>query len=785
MAGMLDFLGTYSDRELKSINKIVDKIEKFDEETSKLSDYQLKNKTVEFKERLSDGESLDNILPEAFAVVREVGYRVLNKKHYRVQLIGGVVLHQGRISEMKTGEGKTLVSTLPAYLNALSGKPVHIITTNDYLAKRDSDEMRQIHEFLGITVGVILHDMEPEERRQQYKCDVVYGTNSEFGFDYLRDNMVTNKEERVQRELCYCIVDEIDSILIDEARTPLIISGQGEESTKLYIDADKFVKKLKYKIHYEVDRKGKSVILTDEGIEKLEEYFKIENYSDMENRDLQHHITQALKANYTMEINKDYIVKKGEVLIVDEFTGRVMEGRRFSEGLHQALEAKEKVKIQKESKTLATITLQNYFRIYTKLSGMSGTAETEDIEFQEIYGLDVIVIPTNKPITRIDEPDLIYKNLALKYNAIVEDLIKCHEKGQPVLVGTSSIQKSEDISYLLKLKGIKHYVLNAKNHEKEAAIVEKAGEKGAITIATNMAGRGTDIKLGEGIRELGGLRIIGSDRHEARRIDNQLRGRAGRQGDVGSSRFYLSLQDDILKVFDTDIFNNIFGKMDIPDDMVIQSKSVSRAVENAQKNVEGNNFEARKNLIGFDDVINKQRTVIYNERNIVLENEAVSDEIEAMINYVAADIVKTHLEENIGVQDDFEEVYSENIKSLLISAKTFGIEDNCINENKLLDLSLEDTEELFKELFMTKYENFKHSFEKDDFTSKEREILLSVVDEKWIDHLDNMEHLKEGIKLRSYRQEDPVVAFKIESSEAFNDMIKSLKYEVVRRIITI
>ncbi|MEG0308859.1 MAG: preprotein translocase subunit SecA [Clostridium sp.] len=800
MVGILDILGTYSERELKSVYKIVDKIESFHDELKSFSDIELKEKTIEFKERLGIGESLDNLLPEAFAVVREASSRVLSMKHYRVQLIGGVILHQGRIAEMKTGEGKTLVATLSSYLNALTGEPVHIITTNDYLAKRDRDEMGRVHEFLGLTVGVILHEMKPDERRQQYNCDIVYGTNSEFGFDYLRDNMAVKKEKRVQRGLEYCIVDEIDSILIDEARTPLIISGEGEKSTELYVIADKFVKSLKKNVDYEIDRGGRSAVLTDAGIELLEKKFNIENYSDMENRDIQHHIAQALKANYTMELNKDYISKKGEIFIVDGFTGRVMEGRRFSEGLHQAIEAKEGVKIQKESKTLATITLQNYFRMYTKLSGMSGTAITEDLEFQEIYGLDVIAIPTNKPVARVDELDFVYKTLTSKYNAIIEDIVSCNKKGQPILVGTSNIQKSEDISYLLKRRGIKHYVLNAKNHEKEASIVEKAGQFGAITIATNMAGRGTDIKLDPEVVTLGGLRVIGTDRHEARRIDNQLRGRSGRQGDVGSSRFYLSLQDDLFKVYEADRFNSLFGRMELPEDTPIERRLVSKIVENAQKNVEGNSFETRKNLIGFDDVINKQRLVIYDERNFVLDNGDVSQYIKDMVEFVSKDMVKNHLEANIGENDDYEEIYESNMRDLIVFARGLGIEKEEIDLEILIYEDVDKVQKIFNETIMDMYKSLEESFvveqtlnddeevEKQDkineeFKNFERGILLSVVDEKWVDHIDNMEHLKEGIKLRAYRQVDPVVEFKMESSEAFEDMVKSVKYSVVKEVI--
>jgi len=788
MEGFLNILGNYSNRELKKIYPIVDKIEKLDEEFSKLSNEELKNKTIEFKDRLEKGETLDDILIEAFATVREAAFRVLGMKHYRVQLIGGMVLYQGRIAEMKTGEGKTLVGTLSAYLNALTGQGVHIITTNDYLAKRDRDEMGKVHEFLGLSVGVILHDMQPDERRAQYACDITYGTNSELGFDYLRDNMATKKEDRVQRELNYCIVDEIDSILIDEARTPLIISGEGKKPTKYYIVVDKFVRGLKEKEDYEVDRKGKAVILTALGIEKLEKYFNIENYADPENRDLQHHVSQALRAHYTMHLNKDYIVKKGEVLIVDEFTGRVMEGRRFSEGLHEALEAKEGVRIQKESKTLATITIQNYFRMYNRLSGMSGTAVTEETEFQEIYGLDVITIPTNKPVQRIDHKDIIYKTLKDKYDAIIEDILICHKKGQPVLVGTSSIQKSEDISYLLKRRGIKHYLLNAKNHEKEAKIVEKAGRKDAITIATNMAGRGTDIKINDEVRALGGLRIIGTDRHDARRIDNQLKGRAGRQGDVGSSQFYISLQDELFKVFEADRFNSLFGKLDLPEHEPITEKSVYKAVEFAQKAIEGNSFETRKNIIGFDDVINKQRLVIYDQRNFVLDKGDITENIDDMIKFVLEDIVKKHLtdalkQDAIDDADDFDD----NLRKLVLFLNDFGIVDEeIINFENLENKSIDIIQRIVNRAVKHIYEGVMESFDtEEEFKDKQREILLKNVDQKWIDHLDNMEHLKDGIKLRSYRQLDPVREFQVESSAAFNEMVLSIKYDTVKDLLKI
>ena len=610
--------GTYSEREVKRIKPLVDKIESLDSAMGELSEEQLKAKTGEFRERYKNGESLDDLLPEAFAVVREASWRVLKMKHYREQLIGGIVLHQGRIAEMKTGEGKTLVATLPAYLNAISGEGVHVITVNDYLASRDREWMGQIYEYLGLTTGVVVHDLNNDQRREAYNADITYGTNNEFGFDYLRDNMVIYKEERVQRGLNFVIVDEVDSILIDEARTPLIISGAGEKSTEFYKVADYFVKTLIAEEDYTIDEKANAVMLTDKGIEKAEKAFKVENYADAENMQLQHYVTQALKANYFMKLDKDYMVKDGEVIIVDEFTGRLMEGRRYSDGLHQAIEAKEGVKIARESKTLATITFQNYFRMYNKLSGMTGTALTEENEFREIYGLDVIVIPTHRPIQRVDNHDIVYKTAKGKYNAIVEEIKKAHAKGQPVLVGTASIEKSEIISALLKKQGIKHKVLNAKYHEQEAEIIADAGEVNSVTIATNMAGRGTDIKLGEGALEAGGLKIIGTERHESRRIDNQLRGRSGRQGDIGESTFFISLEDDLMRIFMSEKTHAMVDKLGLEDDDAIESKIITRSIESAQKKVEGHNFDIRKNLLGYDDVMNMQREIIYKQRAQVL-----------------------------------------------------------------------------------------------------------------------------------------------------------------------
>ena len=606
--GLFDkIFGSYSDREVKRITPIVDKIDSLGPEMEKLSDEELKQKTFEFKDRYAKGESLDDMLPEAFAVCREASTRVLGMKHYREQLIGGTVLHQGRIAEMKTGEGKTLVATLPVYLNAIAGKGVHVITVNDYLATRDKEWMGQLYEFLGLTTGVIVHGLTNDQRREAYNADITYGTNNEFGFDYLRDNMVIYKEERVQRPLHYCIVDEVDSILIDEARTPLIISGAGSKSTDLYKIADFFVKKLREEEDYTIDEKAHAAMLTDKGVAEAEKAFGIENYADANNMELQHHITQALKANYVMKRDKDYMVKDDEIAIVDEFTGRLMEGRRYSDGLHQAIEAKEGVKVQRESKTLATITFQNYFRMYTKLAGMTGTALTEETEFREIYGLDVVVIPTHRPVQREDHSDLVFKTAKGKYDAIVEEIIETHKTGQPVLVGTTSIEKSEYLSSLLKKKGIPHKVLNARYHEQEAEIVSHAGELGNITIATNMAGRGTDIKLGEGVLEVGGLKIIGTERHESRRIDNQLRGRSGRQGDKGHSRFYISLEDDLMRIFGSEKLQAVVDRLGLEETEAIESKMVTKSIENAQKKVEGNNFDIRKTLLGYDDVMNKQK----------------------------------------------------------------------------------------------------------------------------------------------------------------------------------
>ena len=755
-------LYNYSGRELKKIYPIIDKIEALDEEISSLTDEELKSKTNEFKARLSDGESLDELLPEAFAVVREASKRVLGMKHYRVQLIGGVVLHQGRVAEMRTGEGKTLVATCPAYLNALNGNGVHIVTTNEYLAKRDCDEMSAIYSFLGVTSGTILHDMSPDERREIYNRDIVYGINSEIGFDYLKDNMVTKKEDRIQRGLNFAIVDEIDSILIDEARTPLIISGEGKEATDIYITVDNFVKSLIKDKDYEVDEKKKAVILLDSGIDKLESFFNIENYADENNIRLRHIITQSLKANYAMTKDVDYIENdEGEILIVDTFTGRVMDGRRFSDGLHQAIEAKEDVDIQADAETLATITLQNLFRLYNKLSGMSGTVLTEEEEFMEIYSLDIIEVPTNKPIARIDREDKVYTNIAEKYKAVVEEIIETNKKGQPILVGTASIQKSEDISALLKRRGIKHNVLNAKNHEKEAKIVERAGEKGAITIATNMAGRGTDIKLSDEVRALGGLKIIGTERHDSRRVDNQLRGRAGRQGDVGESIFFVSLEDDMIKNYISQKYKNILNKLTL-EDGYIDSQSANKAVESAQKAIEDDNFKGRKDIVAYDDVLNTQREVIYSQRNLVLDKEDIKEDIFNIIKSIISKYV------------DKEELFEKLIELNLIFEK-----------DKYLAYTTSGLIKYIMEELEAKIEEYEEELSIEEERKREREILLSHVDRLWIEYLKEIDVVRQGVNLQSYKQVDPVQIFMMQSSKLFNNIVEEIKEETIKEIFAL
>ncbi|MBU3101376.1 MULTISPECIES: preprotein translocase subunit SecA [Clostridium] len=765
--------GSYSDREIKRIISTVDKIEALDSMMTNLSDEELKAKTEEFKTSLSNGKTLEDILPEAFAVVREASWRVLKMKHFRVQLIGGIILHQGRITEMKTGEGKTLVATLPSYLNALEGKGVHVITVNDYLAKRDKEEMGRIHEFLGLTVGVIIHDIDQTQRQAAYNADITYGTNNEFGFDYLRDNMVVYKEERVQRKLNFVIVDEVDSILIDEARTPLIISGEGEKSTDFYKVADHFVKTLVKEEDYTIDEKASAVIMSDEGIDKAEKFFSLDNYADAANMNIQHHVVQALKANYIMRKDKDYMEKDGEVVIVDEFTGRLMEGRRYSDGLHQAIEAKEGVKIEKESKTLATITFQNYFRMYTKIAGMTGTALTEENEFREIYGLDVLVIPTNKPLARIDNADLVFKTVRGKYKAIIDEIVETHKINQPVLVGTVSIEKSELLSEMLKRKGVPHQVLNAKYHEKEAEIIAHAGSLGMVTIATNMAGRGTDIKLFDGVIEVGGLKIIGTERHESRRIDNQLRGRAGRQGDPGSTRFYISLEDDLMRIFGSERLQGVVGKLGLTDEDAIESKMVSGAIESAQKKVEGNNFDIRKNVVQYDDVMNQQREIIYKQRTEVLQGEDTKDEIEDMIKDVIFTTVDSHI-------TDVEEELDEELAKLISYFEEIFLPKDMVTVDELGKLTNEEIKEKLLEIAQRIYTQRGEDFGDEQIREVERVILLRVVDSKWMDHIDDMEHLKQGIGLRAYKQQDPTQAYQMEGSDMFAEMIYNIKTETIK-----
>lgn len=773
MSILKKIFGDYSDKEIKRINPIVDKIEALDSTMQGLSDEELRNKTLEFRERLQNGETLNDILPEAFAAVREAAVRTIGQKHFRVQLIGGVVLHQGRIAEMKTGEGKTLAATLPSYLNALTGKGVHVVTVNDYLAKRDRNWMGKIHEFLGLTVGVITHDLDNEERRAAYNCDITYGTNNELGFDYLRDNMVIYKEEMVQREFNYSIVDEVDSILIDEARTPLIISGAGEKSTYLYQYADSFVKILRRDEDFEVDEKQHAVTLTENGVERAEKYFNIENYGDADNMEIQHHVIQALKAHYLMKRDIDYVVKEGEVIIVDEFTGRLMQGRRYSDGLHQAIEAKEGVKVERESKTLATITFQNYFRLYHKLAGMTGTARTEEIEFQEIYGLDVIVIPTNRPMGRLDMSDVVYKSEKGKFNAIVNEIVETYKKGQPALVGTISIEKSEMIADLLKKRGIPHQVLNAKYHEKEAEIISHAGESAMVTIATNMAGRGTDIQLGVGVVDVGGLKIIGTERHESRRIDNQLRGRSGRQGDPGSSRFYISLEDDLMRLFGSDRLQNVVEKLGLPEDEPIESKMVSNAIEQAQKKVEGNNFDVRKSLLQYDNVMNTQREIIYGQRAQVLNGENIKEYILSMIKNIIEAVVNSHT----GDEKQREEW---DINGLVKYLENVFLPKGAVKTEDLKDLPKERIIESLLDISYKLYEQKEAEFGFEQMREVERVILLRSVDLKWMDHIDAMDQLKQGIGLRAYRQRDPVQEYQIEGMNMFDEMIYNIKEEAVK-----
>ena len=840
---------SYSEKEVKRIMPLVEKINSLEEEIAKLTDEELKNKTNILKKELEQGKTLDDILPESFAVVREASKRVLGMRHFDVQLIGGIVLHQGRIAEMKTGEGKTLVATLPVYLNALTGKGVHVITVNDYLAKRDSEWMGKLYKFLGLSVGLVIAGMLPKEKQEAYACDITYGTNNEFGFDYLRDNMVIYKNQLVQRGLNYAIVDEIDSILIDEARTPLIISGRANQSSDMYKKANDFVRRLKAKViveedvkdqaqeednekyDYIVDLKAKSASLTQKGIKKAEEEFRLENFNDIENSALVHHVNQALRAHGIMKKDIDYIVKDGEVLIVDEFTGRIMYGRRYNNGLHQAIEAKEGVKIADESKTLATITFQNYFRMYDKLSGMTGTAMTEEAEFEEIYKLDVISIPTNKPMIRNDQNDAVYKNEKGKFNAIVQSIKESHAKGQPVLVGTVSIEKSEKLSNILRKEGIKHEVLNAKFHEKEAEIIAQAGKFGAVTIATNMAGRGTDIMLGgnseylakqemrrnkipdelieqantfyetedeeilkaretfkklenkfnEEIKEekakviaAGGLKIIGTERHESRRIDNQLRGRSGRQGDPGESKFYIALDDDLMKIFGGDMITKLYNTMGIDENMPIENKVISNTVESAQKKVEGRNFSIRKNVLKYDDVMNAQREIIYKQRRQVLDGENINESILKMISSLAEETVLSFAstEEEINVESlntEIMNIFGIDMKDL--------IAENTKNPNAIISKLQEEA--------LKKYKDKETEIGSEVLREYERIVMLRVVDQKWMDHIDAMDELKDGIGLRAYGQQDPVVKYRIEGMDMFDQMVADIKYDVVKLLMNV
>ena len=842
--------GTSSEKELKAIRPIVDKIEALDGEYSKLTDEQLKAKTPEFKERIQNGESLDDILPEAFATCREAAWRVLGMKPYRVQLIGGIILHQGRIAEMKTGEGKTLVATLPAYLNALSGKGVHIVTVNDYLAKRDSEWMGKVYRFLGLTVGLVIHDVQPKDRKASYAADITYGTNNEFGFDYLRDNMCIYATEMVQRGHAFAIVDEVDSILIDEARTPLIISGQGDKSTQLYTIVDDFVSRLKGQrvtsvdtkeeedpdvdADYIVDEKARTVTLTARGVKKAEQQFQLENLADPENTTLSHHINQAIKARGLMKRDIDYVVKDGEVIIVDEFTGRLMFGRRYSEGLHQAIEAKEHVTVARESKTLATITFQNYFRLYNKLSGMTGTAMTEEEEFGTIYALDIVEIPTNKPLARIDHPDVVYKNEVGKYRAIVNQIEACHQKGQPVLVGTVSIEKSEELSAMLKKRGIKHNVLNAKFHEKEAEIVAQAGKLGAVTVATNMAGRGTDIMLGgnaeflakaelrkaglsdeliaestgfaetdnqeildarrmfteaeskykdeikeeaEKVRAVGGLFILGTERHESRRIDNQLRGRAGRQGDPGESKFFLSLEDDIMRLFGSERVMGMMEKLGVDEDTPIDAKILSNAIENAQKQVESRNFQTRKTVLEYDDVMNTQRQVIYEQRRKVLDGENLKESVQNMITGVITNEVNAHMGE-------LKHMDAENWREVCAQYRGMFLtpDELKFTDEELQQYDAQDLIDLLRERATDVYTRKEQELGEPLMRELERVMMLRVVDEYWMDNIDAMQELRQGIGLRAYGQNDPVVEYKREGYEMFERMIAAIQEETLRRI---
>lgn len=790
--------GTHSERELKRIEGTVQAIEELRPQMMELSDEELRGKTEEFKKRYAEGESLDDLLPEAYAVVREAARRVLHTEHYRVQLIGGIILHQGRIAEMKTGEGKTQTCLLPAYLNALEGKGVHVVTVNDYLAKRDAEWMGQVHEFLGLKVGVVLNSMKPEERREAYGCDITYVTNNELGFDYLRDNMVIYKEQLVLRDLHYAIIDEVDSVLIDEARTPLIISGQSGKSTKLYEVCDVLAKQMKRGEDMQeltkmdaimgvereetgdfiVNEKDKVVNLTAQGVEKVEKFFQIDNLADPENIEIQHNMNLALRANNLMFRDQDYVVKDEQVLIVDEFTGRIMPGRRYSDGLHQAIEAKEHVKVKRESKTLATITFQNFFNKFEKKAGMTGTALTEEREFRDIYGMDVVEIPTNKPIARVDQQDAVYKTKKEKLHAIVEAVKASHEKGQPVLVGTITIEASEELSRLLTKQGIPHKVLNAKFHELEAEIVADAGISGAVTIATNMAGRGTDIKLDDAARNAGGLKIIGTERHESRRIDNQLRGRSGRQGDPGESKFYISLEDDLMRLFGSERLISMFNALGIPENQEIEHKTLSNAIESAQKKIETNNYGIRKNLLEYDQVMNEQREIIYEERRRVLNGESMRDVIYKMIT----DIVENTVDIVIGDDTDYDDWNLEELNTLLLPTVPL----RPVNRGRIHTPKKNSLKQQLKEEAVKLYEAKEAEFpEMEAIRELERVILLKVIDRKWMDHIDDMDQLRQGVGLQAYGQRDPLVEYKLSGYEMFDDMTQNIREETVRVLLRV
>lgn len=762
-----------NEKEIKKIRKIVEQqINPLEDGLKKLSDSSLANKTNEFKARLAKGETLDDILPEAFAVIREASRRVLGMRHFDTQLIGGIILHRGNIAEMCTGEGKTLVATAPVYLNALEGKGVHVITVNDYLAKRDSEWMGQVYKFLGLSVGLIVHDLDFNQRKIAYNSDITYGTNNEFGFDYLRDNMVTSLDQMVQRPLHYCLIDEVDSILIDEARTPLIISGPGQKSTDAYYTVAKLVPQLKKEEDYTIDEKQKTVAPTEAGVAKMEKLLHVENLYDAENLELNHLFVQALRAQTMMTRDKDYVVKDGEVVIVDEFTGRLMYGRRYSDGLHQAIEAKEGLEVQRESQTLATITFQNYFRMYDKLAGMTGTAKTEEQEFIKIYGLPVLQVPTNKPIQRKDLPDVIFKNKRGKYKAVVREVERRHATGQPMLIGTTSIEQSEELSHMLDQANIPHSVLNAKYHEREAAIVALAGQKGAVTIATNMAGRGTDISLGEGVAELGGLAIIGTERHESRRIDNQLRGRAGRQGDPGSSQFFLSLEDDLLRIFGGDNIKSFMEKMGLEEDEPINSRMVSNAIQKAQKRVEARNFDIRKYVLEYDDVMNQQRKVVYDQRRKILEGEDMKDQILSMVDSIIEKGMETYADPKLYPEEwDF--------AGLLKYAEKYFLAPGDLKLEEIEDMSREEVEDKLKTMAHETYNAREESIGSPMMRELEKAVMLKVVDSKWMEHLDDMDMLKEGISLRSYGQRNPIVEYKVEAFDIFEEMQQAMMETII------